>query len=240
MLNQGWAKNNTHNLNNDSSFLLSAAYNPQFQTLVQQVIQMRRIKVLLDFMAYSVVEKVAFYRNISNQLADTTLFPSPDIPLATIKTVVDDFESAVLDAKDGAHSAIAVRNNKEKAADDLFRLLVNYVNKVADGDESIIIQSGFHASKQPTPHQKPELAVNHGAHSGSVTLIVKAVPGAVAYRWQYIQEAAPNSTSVWTDADIGTVTTFQIDNLNRVLPIVFDLPVFHRRALQIFVPRSVK
>ena len=73
---------------------------------------MRRIKVLLDFMAYPVVEKVAFYRNISNQLADTTVFPTPDIPLATIKTVVDDFESAVLAAKDGAHSAIAVRNNK--------------------------------------------------------------------------------------------------------------------------------
>ena len=69
---------------------------------------MRRIKVLLDFMAYPVVEKVAFYRNISIQLADTTVFPTPDIPLATIKTVVDDFESAVLAAKDGAHSAIAV------------------------------------------------------------------------------------------------------------------------------------
>lgn len=56
---------------------------------------------------------------------------------------------------------------------------------MANGDETIIIQSGFHASKQPTLFQKPELAVKHGAHSGSVIINIKAIPGAVAYRCQY-------------------------------------------------------
>ena len=174
---------------------------------------MKRIKALLDFIIYPVVDKVAFYRNISIQLADVSIFKAPEIPIATIKAVVDDFESAVLEAKGGAHSAIAVRNDKEEAADDLFRLVVNYVNKVANGDETIIIQSGFHVSKQPTLFQKPEIAVYDGPHSGSVLLKIKAIEGAVAYIWQYVQEATPNSASVWVTVNTSTVAHFQIDNL---------------------------
>ena len=174
---------------------------------------MRRTKVVLDFMIYPVVEKVPFYRNISIQLADTNLFPNLPVPLATIKAAIDDFENALLAAKDGAHSAIAIRNDKEIAADELFRDLVVYVNKVASGDETIIIQSGFHASKQPTAHQKPEIAAYDGAHSGSVLLKIKAIEGAVAYIWQYVQEASPNSASVWITVNTSTVANFQIDHL---------------------------
>jgi len=174
---------------------------------------MRRTKVVLDFMAYPVVEKVPFYRNISIQLADTSLFPNLPVPLETIKAAIDDFENALLAAKDGAHSAIAIRNDKEVAADECFRDLAAYVNKVANGDETIIIQSGFHASKQPIPHQKPELAIYDGSHSGSVLLKIKAIEGAVAYIWQYIQEATPNSASVWITVNTSTVANFQIDHL---------------------------
>jgi len=174
---------------------------------------MRRTKVVHDFMTYPVVEKLPFYRNISIQVADASLFPNLPIPLTTIKAVIDDFESALLAAKDGAHSAIAIRNDKEIVVDDLFRDLAAYVNMVASGDETIIIQSGFHASKQPTPHQKPEIAAYDGAHSGSVLLKIKAIEGAVAYIWQYIQEASPNSASVWITVNTSTVANFQIDHL---------------------------
>ena len=174
---------------------------------------MRRTKVVHDFMTYPVVEKLPFYRNISIQVADASLFPNLPIPLTTIKAVIDDFESALLAAKDGAHSAIAIRNDKEIVVDDLFRDLAAYVNMVASGDETIIIQSGFHASKQPTPHQKPEIAAYDGAHSGSVLLKIKAIEGAVAYIWQYIQEATPNSASVWITVNTSTVANFQIDHL---------------------------
>ena len=88
-----------------------------------------------------------------------------------------------------------------------------YVNKVANGNETIIIQSGFHASKQPTPYQKPELAAYDGVHSGSVLLKIKAIEGAVAYIWQYVQEATPTSASVWITVNTSTVANFIIDHL---------------------------
>ncbi len=164
-------------------------------------------------MTYPVVEKVPFYRNIAIQLADTSLFPNLPVPLATIKAVIDDFESALLAAKDGAHSAIAIRNDKEVVVDELFRDLAAYINTLASGDETLIIQSGFHASKQPITHQKPEIAVFDGPHSGSVLLKINAIQGAVAYIWQYVQEATPTSASVWITVNTSTVAHFQIDHL---------------------------
>ena len=174
---------------------------------------MRRTKAVVDFMTYPVVEKLPFYKNIAIQLADTNIFSNLPVPLATIKVIIDDFESALLAAKDGAHSAIAIRNDKEIVADELFRELSVYVNKVANGNETIIIQSGFHASKQPTPYQKPELAAYDGVHSGSVLLKIKAIEGAVAYIWQYVQEATPTSASVWITVNTSTVANFIIDHL---------------------------
>jgi len=174
---------------------------------------MRRIKVVLDFMVYPVVEKLPFYKNITIQVADASLYPNLPVSLATIKAALDDFESALLAAKDGGHTAIAVRNDKEKIVDELFRDLASYVNKVANGDETIIIKSGFHASKQPSSHQKPEFTVSDGVHSGSVILKIKAIQAAVAYIWQYVQEGSPNAASVWVTVNTSTVTTFQIDNL---------------------------
>jgi len=182
---------------------------------------MRRIKVVHDFMTYPVVEKVPFYRNIAIQLADTSLFPTLPVPLATIKAVIDDLENALLAAKDGAHSAIAIRNDKEVIADELFRDLAAHINTLASGNETIIIQSGFHASKQPTAHQKPEIAVYDGPHSGSVLLKIKAIEGAVAYIWQYIQEATPNSAAVWITVNTSTVANFQIDHLTPGLAYSF-------------------
>ena len=56
---------------------------------------MRRTKVVHDFMTYPVVKKLPFYRNISIQLADTSLFPNLPIPLTMIHDLyVSDADTA--------------------------------------------------------------------------------------------------------------------------------------------------
>jgi hypothetical protein len=37
-------------------------------------------------------------------------------------------------------------HDNEKAADDIFRAVANYVESTADGDETKIINSGFHGA----------------------------------------------------------------------------------------------
>ena len=46
-----------------------------------------------------------------------------------------------------------------------------YVNKIAKGNETIILKSGFHLSKQPVHSQKAEIAVNDGSKSGDVIFV---------------------------------------------------------------------
>jgi hypothetical protein len=61
-----------------------------------------------------------------------------------------------------ASRILATLHDNEKAADAIFRALANYVESTADGDETKIINSGFHGTKQPTPIQKATLAVVDG------------------------------------------------------------------------------
>ena len=65
------------------------------------VINMIKIKVLLDFIKCSVSEKLVFYRHVMSNLLDNPAFPKPYISLAAVKTDVDHFEAAILAAKDG-------------------------------------------------------------------------------------------------------------------------------------------
>ena len=134
----------------------------------------------LDFIQLNNALKLVFCRNVSSKLANVAIFPTIDIPIATINTLIDEFETAILNAKDGSHIAALLLQDKVKQINEMFHLLVNYVNKVAKGDETIIAQSGFNASKVPTPHQKAEIAVKSGASSGIVIVDIKAVKGAVA------------------------------------------------------------
>ena len=174
---------------------------------------MKKITTLLDFVGFKVNDKLVFYKNGAVQLANTLLFPDLPVPLSTINKIIDDFEVAVLAAKDGAHSANSEMHDKEKIADDLFRKLAAYVDKIADGDETIILKSGFHASKQPIPFEKSALAVTHGDHSGTVNVVMKAVKGAVVYRIKYRLSVASGQVNPWIEVDISTVAKCIVGNL---------------------------
>ena len=64
------------------------------------------------------------------------MFPTPDVSLADATKAVDALETAYLAAKDGSHTAVALMHDAEDAADNLFRILVAYVDRIADGSES--------------------------------------------------------------------------------------------------------
>ena len=174
---------------------------------------MKRTIGVLDFLKLSVSDKIEFYKYVALQMANTVLFPTLDIPLATINKAVTDFEAAALAAGDGAHSAIAIRNDKELIADNVFRQVLLFVNKFADGNATIITQSGFNISKEPTPISKAEIAVNDGPHSGTAIVVLKAVKGAVAYKIQYRLISANAQVIEWIEVDISTVASCLIENL---------------------------
>ena len=177
------------------------------------VINMRKIKVLLDFIKYSVSEKLVFYRHVISNLLDNPAFPNPYVSLADVKTDVDDFEAAILAAKDGGHTAVSALHDSEEVVDDDFRTLALYVDKMAAGDETKILSSGFHMSKQPVISTKPLLAIYDTEHPGTVKIVVKAQENAAAYILQYSKDVIPMTESEWIQAGISTYVTFELKGL---------------------------
>ena len=175
---------------------------------------MKKLKVLLDFIQLSVLAKIAFYRNVITKLTGNTLFPTPDEPLTQAKTVVDTLENAFLATKDGSRTAISAMHDAEDVADGVFRNLAAYVDRIAVGNETAILSSGFHISKQPATTQKPDIDAQDGDNSGSVWIVARAVDKAGAYQWQYAKDALPENEADWKDAAISTQSYYELTGLD--------------------------
>ena len=174
---------------------------------------MRKTTVVLDFIPFPVSEKVSFCRNVNDRLFGNALYPTPDVTLVEAKATVDVLEAAILAAKDGGHTAISAMHDAEKRVDEIYRKLANYVDRTAAGDETSILSSGFHLSKQPVITPKATLAAVDGEHSGSVRLVAKALLGAVAYLWQMAIDDGTGAGLVWIAIGSSTRANFDVSGL---------------------------
>ena len=174
---------------------------------------MKKVRALLDFIRFSIPVKIAFYYNVIAKLTGSSLFPSPDVSLTEVKAAIDALEASHLASKDGSHTAISAMYDAEENADYMFRLLVAYVNRVANGDETTILSSGFHVSKQPTSIQKPLLSVVDGDNSGCVYLVARAIEKAGAYIWQIAKDKLPETEEEWAIAGHSTQAFFRVSDL---------------------------
>ena len=174
---------------------------------------MKISKPVIDFARFSMSEKVTFFRHVNDQLYGNPLFPTPDITFAEAKAAVDALEAAILAAKEGGPTAVSAMHDAAERADTLYRNLAHYVERIAAGDETSILSSGFHISKQPVKTPKAELAAFDGEHSGSVRLVAKALLGAVAYLWQMAIDDAAETGLVWIAIGSSTRATLDVSGL---------------------------
>ena len=201
---------------------------------------MKKVKVLLNFIQYSVAEKLAFYRAIVAKLTNNPAFPSPDVALADVKTALDSFEASIVAARNGGPAATSTMHDNEKAVDTLFRHLAHYVDKIADGDETTLLSSGFQETKQPNTHQKPPLAVTDGNHSGSVKLVSKAVENAKAYIWQCAKGALPTSENDWLPVTTTTHAHYEMSGLTVAVTYYFRVAAVTPSGITDFCPPVAK
>ena len=78
-----------------------------FVFLTQGMINMKKIKVLYDFVIFAIAEKLGFYKNVMDKLSNNPFFTAPYISLTDVKAKLDAFEAAILAAADGGHTAIS-------------------------------------------------------------------------------------------------------------------------------------
>lgn len=201
---------------------------------------MKRLKVLLDFIKLSVVEKINFYNNVIDKMTNNPKFTTPDVPLADLRTKVDQFEAAQLEAIDGGRVAKVKMRQIELEADELFRKQADYVNRIANGDEATILSSGFHCSKEPAPRQVPEFSVKEGEKPGTVIVKRQAFPGAKSYIWQIFKGESSTPTDEWTVAGVSSQASFEITGLDSVSRYWFRVAVVTPEGTGSFGPAISK
>ena len=175
---------------------------------------MKKYKVLLDFVKLPPAVKIIFCRNVILNLTGNPSYLTPDVTLADAIAAIDDYEQSCLANTDGSHIAKVIMHNKGKVLDSLFINLAAYVQRIADGNEAMILSSGFSVTNQPVPQQKAVLAVTDGPNAGSITLTAKAVEFAVAYIWQYVKGGIPENEADWLVAGYSTSAHFDMTGLD--------------------------
>jgi len=124
--------------------------------------------------------------------------------------------------------------------DDIFRKLGYNVDRIADGDEAIILSSGFHLAKQPTPAEKAEFTVEAGDNTGSMWLIRKAVAGASAYIWQFYVGAETPTEELWVFGGSSTQASFQLSGLTSATKVWFRVAAVTKDGMQPFTDAIMK
>ncbi len=175
---------------------------------------MKKSKVTVDFIKFSPINKANHYHTVINDMTNNPLFPTPDVSMDDAQKVVDALDKAIFAAADGGHLAMSALNDAVAAADAVFRILAAYVERIALGDETSILSSGFHFSKHPAPRNKEILVAKDGTHSGSVLLDTLRVDRGVVYVWQMYKGKLPDNDSDWVQIGITTQTSFEISHLD--------------------------
>jgi hypothetical protein len=174
---------------------------------------MKKTKPVFDFAQYVMAEKISFFRHVNQQLYGNPLFPTPDIPAAEATAMVDALEAAMQAAKEGGPAAMSALHDAAERADTLYRNLAHYVERIAAGDETSILSSGFHISKQPVIKPKPELVALDGEHSGDAKLMAKPKDRGTAFKWQMCKVSDDGTDEVWVDIDTTTRATIVVKGL---------------------------
>ena len=133
-----------------------------------------------------------------------------------------DLQKAYQAALDKSLTAKAEQRTKNEELNSLIRQLRDYVNGVANGDEDLVLSSGFEASKVPAPigplPQVEDVKGKGGDGDGSVFLRWKSVYGAKSYVVEmstdgiiYAPTLYPSAASVLVaDLEIGKFYWFRI------------------------------
>jgi len=175
---------------------------------------MRNQKVVLDFIRIPVANKVEIARGVIVKIKNNPDFPSPDVSIDDLEAQTNLLETRYIATMDGGKMATALLHQAEEVWDELMRKTAAYVDRIADGDDSVVLSAGFNLIKQRGSTNRSVFEVKHGDKSGTVVLRRYIIQGAHAYIWQYCAGDSPATNDAeWITAQVTTRATAEISGL---------------------------
>lgn len=201
---------------------------------------MRKNTVVLDFLKFSVPNKIVFGRMVLSKMSVIALFANPDVAYAVATAAINKLETYYMSSRGGDHEQVALMHQAENEFDELFRKLAYYVDRVADGDEAVILSSGFHLAKQPVPSEKPEFTVEAGDAPGTMLLKRKAVADASSYVWEYYVGAEVPTEDKWLFAGSSTKASYEMKGFSPGDKMWFRVAAVTKDGMQPFTDAIMK
>jgi len=157
----------------------------------------RKPRVSRAFKRLTIPQKIVFGQDVINETtANAATFTNPTVPIAALQKVNDNLKTTAAAAIKGGTSATANMYAAEKVWDDTFEEHAVYVDGIAQGDATIIGQSGFDATvTETTPGTIPGDVsiknINTNKTGGSIYIDVHPVTGASGYIYIVSSDATP-------------------------------------------------
>ena len=152
---------------------------------------------------------------IVDQMTDNTKFAEPSPTLKVVTDANNEYIASLGKVEYGSKADTVIKNNLRAALIVLLKQLADYVQTTSNGDEAIILSSGFDVNKKPAmvgQLDKPAgFTVKPGKNKGSVIASCNAVNNANFYEFEYMElPATPNS--MWIQKTC-TKSKLEIDGL---------------------------
>jgi hypothetical protein len=148
-------------------------------------------RVIISFLRFTGEALIELALFILSRMTGNPYFTSPDPALDVFKDLIDDYQAKYTLALEGGRLARANAKDARAKLREAMHLLGLYVMKVANGNETIMVSSGFPLSKVPETAQRDDFWVIHGPNPGDLLVGCVAYPKAHAYVWQRFTGANP-------------------------------------------------
>lgn len=155
--------------------------------------------------------------NIETKMGGNPHFPEPVPDLASLAAARVELSEWTEKAQFGDRLAISTRRTKQKALADLIRSLAHYVSLTANGDEDIILSSGFEIRRKSEPIPPvgvPQaLTAKRSTKSGVIELAWNAPVGSVSYVVEMTTQDPAATGSEFTYLGTAHRSKFTVTNL---------------------------
>ncbi len=176
-----------------------------------------KARVSLGLAKLSLPQKIEKARQWAAMVGGNAIFVNPLPALAAITDGANAAEAAYNAAQSGGPALTAVMNDKEVELDSLLTRLGNYVEIIANGNETIILAAGMDV-RGKGGRGAFKFEVTSGYHEGEAILQSPVTPRA-GYVWQKSVDSlpaeapAPANASTWEILGFTTVATITATSL---------------------------
>jgi hypothetical protein len=155
-----------------------------------------------------------FLTNMILSLTGNAYFPALPESLVDIGNKQSDWQKELKKSKDGDHQATKKAQLIQNELCGKVRKNGNYINNEAAGDEVKLLSSGYWMAKDPVYQNRPDVKVVQGENSGTCTVVIEAIPGAICYLIDTAADPCPSPDSKdWDRQKMSSKCTIPLTDL---------------------------